>query len=410
MKHAFFSVISLDEALALLSGFSLLETEKCPVSQALHRILAEEAIAREAVPDFNRSTRDGFAVRARDTFGASENASPLFSIVGRVPMGKVPDFTLGPGQTATIATGAMLPQGADSVVMVEDTTPIDAGLVEIHRSVAPGSHVIQKGDDARQGQVLLSPGRRLKPQDLGFLSGAGVTAVQVRRQPRIAILSTGDEIRPPESPLQPGEIRDINTRTLAAMVAEQGGIPLEKDIVPDKEEALHHALTQALLESDLILVSGGSSVGTRDYAPRVIAKLPEAAILAHGLAIRPGKPTLIARVGEKALIGLPGHAASAALIFHVLVRPLIRHITGETAPRSEERPFMARLSRNLSSVQGRADYIRVRILDEKEGPVAEPLLGEAGLIRTLVEAQGLICIPRDTEGLLKDSPVTVHPL
>ncbi|MCW7753165.1 molybdopterin molybdotransferase MoeA [Desulfobotulus sp. H1] len=410
MTPAFFSVISLDEALRLISLFPTMETEKQPVSEALHRILAESAVAGEDVPGFDRSTRDGFALRAKDTFGASESASPLFTLVGRIKTGDHPPFSIGPGQAAAIATGAMLPQGADSVVMIEDTTPIDDSLAEIHKSVAPGTHVIRKGDDARPGQLLLAQGKRLRPQDLGFLAGSGFTAVRVFKKPVIAILSTGDEVRPPESRLNPGEIRDINTRTLAAMVSEQGAVPLELPIAKDDEATLLQALQQALDASDVVLVSGGSSVGTLDFAPRAIAALPDTTILAHGLAIRPGKPTLIARAGNKPLIGLPGHAASAAIIFQVLVKPLIRRITGEKGIRPEERPFTARLSRNIASVMGRADYVRVAIQDEENPPLAVPMLGEAGLIRTLVEAQGLVCVPRDTEGLLQDSSVTVYPL
>ncbi|TWI76920.1 molybdopterin molybdochelatase [Desulfobotulus alkaliphilus] len=410
MIHAFFSVISLEDALKLIHRFPRIQKEKISVCKCLHRIAAEDILAKETVPPFSRSTRDGFALRAKDSFGASESASPLFIIKGRVSMGEAPDFFIESGEAAAIATGAMLPEGADSVIMIEDTSPVDEGLVEVHRSVAPGTHVIRQGDDARPGQRLLPHGKRLRPQDLGFLAGAGTTEIMVYRQPVIAVLSTGDEIRPPESPLRPGEIRDINTRTLSAMIEEQGGIALEMPIVPDDEKALRKALSDALNRADMVLVSGGSSVGTLDFAPRAIAGLDHAEILAHGLAVRPGKPTLIARCGEKPLIGLPGHAASAAVIFQILVKPLIRHITGEKGIRPEERPFSARISRNMASVMGRADYIRVAIEEENKGPVAVPVPGEAGLIRTLVEASGLVCIPKDTEGLLKDSPVTVYPL
>jgi molybdopterin molybdotransferase len=393
----FVQVLDIDAVLALKERFEQLESESVPLSSSLGRVLAEDVVAPSDLPGFNRATMDGFAVRAASTYGASESNPAYLDVVGSVAMGQAPGFSVGTGQAARIATGGMLPEGADSVVMLEHTDNLDANTIEVHRSVAPGQYMVARDEDMAQGRSLLSRGRPLKPQEIGVLAAIGRPAVAVYRRPNVGIISTGDEVVPCEADPAPGQIRDINSHTLAALVREAGARPVAYGIVKDRYEALHAAFERALEENDMVLVSGGSSVGTRDLTLDALEALEQSRILFHGVSIRPGKPTILARCGTKAFWGLPGHVASAMVVFTVLVRPVLDYVGG-CHIRVPVR-VNARLSRNLASVQGRADFVRVRLTHKEGQPWAEPILGQSGLIRTMVEADGLVAIAINSEGI-----------
>ena len=304
----------------------------------------------------------------------------------------------------------MLPTGTDSVVMVEHTEAIDDSTIEVYRSVAPGQHVIEIGEDIRKGEVLLTRGLHLRPQELGMLAALGKKTVTVYRKPMIGIISTGDEVVPIDAKPGPGRIRDINTYTLLGLVTEAGGIPIQFGIVKDNYQALFDTCAHALVKSDMVLISGGSSVGVRDYTIDVLSKLKNPEILVHGISISPGKPTILARSDKKAIWGLPGHVVSAMIVFKMVVQPFLDHIRGRDIHHAKPLTFPARLTRNLSSAPGRTDYVRARIVEKDDGVWAEPVLGKSGLIHTMIKADGLIEIGINTEGLDKGAVVNVIPL
>ena len=407
---AFFQVTELEAVLRRTVDFAPTGSEPVSLTAAAGRILAADVVADVDLPEFARSTMDGYAVAAASTFGASEANPAYLTVKGAVAMGQAPDFAISAGQAAKIATGGMLPAGSDSVVMVEHTEVIDDTTIEVFRSVAPGQNVLEKGEDLRRNECLLSRGRRLRAQEIGLLAALGRQSVPVYRQPVIGIISTGDEVVPIEAHPGPGQIRDINSYTLATLVRDAGAVPEAYGIVRDSFEDLFAACRTALDRSDMVLISGGSSVGVRDFTIEALAALPEAAILVHGIAISPGKPTILARSGRRALWGLPGHVVSAMVVFEIVVRPFIEHVSGRVTFQSSRFRLPALLSRNLSSVQGRADFVRVRLTTRDGRLWAEPILGKSGLIHTMVKADGLIAIGTNTEGLDQGTVVDVMPL
>ena len=386
VKTGFFKVKTREEVWDEFERFSPLPSEEISLDQALNRVLAESIIAKADLPSFTRSIVDGYAVRARDTFGASASLPSLLEIVGEVGMGETVSFELSGGKAARIPTGGMLPAGADSVVMVEYTEELDQKSVAISRSVAPLENIIRPGDDFNAGQEVLQAGKQLRPQEIGLLAGLGQNKILVRARPKVAIISTGDEIVPIEKEPRLGELRDINSHSLAAMVESCGGVPLQLG-----QEALDRA--------DICLISGGSSVGSRDLTLDVLASFEGSEVLVHGVAISPGKPTLLVKVGEKGFWGLPGHVASAMVVFKVLVRPFMDYLRGVQLSLGEGRPVRAQLNRNVASKHGREDFVRVRITEKDSELIAEPIFGESALISTLVRAHGLVRIDRHTEGL-----------
>jgi len=402
----FFRVVDLEEARARAARFPVVATSRVGLDDARGRVLAADVVARSDLPGFRRSTMDGFAVRAASTFGASGSSPALLEIVGSVEMGRAADLAVGPGRAARILTGGMLPDGADAVVMVEHTEEVDEGAIEVTRAVAPGENVIGAADDAAAGTTVLRRGARLRPADIGLLAALGVAETEVFDRPRVAVLSTGDEVVPVESDPGPGRVRDVNSHTLAALVAEAGGVPLRLGIVPDEPDALREACRDALDGADAVLLSGGSSVGTRDLTLEVLESLPDAELLLHGIAVKPGKPTILADVGGTAFWGLPGHVASAMVVFRVLVRGQLERIGGARPSRPVRVP--ARLARNLPSVPGRRGFVRVRLEPGEDGPAAVPVPGKSGLLRTMVEADGLVEIARDAEGLDEGTTVEVE--
>jgi molybdopterin molybdotransferase len=406
----FLKVKTAEEVLSIIASLPALSEEAADLDLAHGRVLSRPVEAPEPVPHFPRATMDGFAVRARDTFGASESLPALLEVSGEVLMGREPDVRVESGRAAIIATGGMLPEGADAVVMVEHTQPLDERTIEVTRPVAPGENVLQVGDDLARGREALAAGRRLRPQDLGVLAALGVKTVQVVRRPRVAVVSTGDEIVPADTASLPkGKVRDINTCVIAAQVAEAGGEVGRRAIIIDDLDRLAAFCRDALEDHDVLLLSGGSSVGSRDHTLNVLDRLPQSELLAHGVAIRPGKPTILARVGSKCFWGLPGQPASAMIVFTAFVRPCLERLQGLRWDSTIRRANVRRavLATNLPSVHGRADYVRVA-LDEKDGIlVAGPVFGKSAMISTLSRADGFVVVPEHVEGFDAGSEVDV---
>jgi len=406
----FFKVTDLDKVFKYTSLFPCVKTEEVSLSDITGRVLADDIVSDIDLPAFSRSTMDGYAVRGSSTFGATEGNPAYLAVKGSVAMGESPDFTISTGEAAKISTGGMLPEGSDSVVMIEHTEVLDDTTIEVYKSVAPGQHVVEAGEDIKKGETILSSGRKLRPQETGLLAAIGKETIKVFKKPIIGIISTGDEVVPVDEVPGPGQIRDINTYTLSGQVQEAGGLPLTFGIVRDDYDALYNQCSQALSQSDMVLISGGSSVGVRDYTIEVLSNLPDSSILVHGISISPGKPTILAKTQNKAFWGLPGHVTSAMVVFKTVVHPFIKHIAGTNRQNTKKWRLSALLSRNISSAQGRVDYVRVRLFEKEDVLCAEPILGKSGLINTMVKADGLIEIGINTEGLDKGSKVEVIPL
>lgn len=398
---AFFRVVSSAEAREQLAAFTpKTKVETVAVPEACVRVLAKALTAPVDLPHFHRTNMDGYAVRAQDTFGASPSLPMYLKLVGTVEMGKEVKRTLKKGETMRIATGGMLPPGADSMVMVEYSEEMGDGTVEIHRSVSPWENILRVGEDINKGAPIFSPGRRLRAHDLGALTGVGITHVPVYRRPTVALISTGDEIVAPEQTPKPGQVRNINQYSLRAMIAEAGGETLDLGVVKDDRPAFEKAMERALQAADVVMISGGSSVGVKDMTVDVICSFPRSEIFFHGISIAPGKPTIFARAAGKPVMGLPGHPVSALVVFSLFGAPLIRLLGGESAATAFTplRTARARLAQNIASAPGREDYVRV-ILENRRGTLsAQPLPGKSGAVFSLVKADGMVCIPHDEEG------------
>lgn len=404
----FLTLIPPDEALEIfLSHITpVILPETIPTQEALGRVLKNSILAPHPLPEFRRSTVDGYAVCAVDTFGASESLPAYLQMVGEVPMGRRPSFEVKPGQCALIHTGGMLPQGADAVVMVEHTQLAHSGQMEILRSVALNENLIQIGEDVSQGQEVIPAGKRLRPADIGGLMALGLTQVTVARRPRVGILSSGDEIIPPSQTPETGQVRDINAHTLAALVAEAGAESILYGIVPDSLEAMITAVARAKAECDLVVITAGSSASTRDLTSIVINQLGSPGVLVHGVNIRPGKPTILAICDQTAMVGLPGNPVSAMVIAGLFVVPAIHKMLGETSSRLQAK-VPARLVTNLSSQAGREEWIPVKLHQGVDEMQAIPIFGKSNLIFILSMADGLIRIPADATGLPAGSAVEV---
>lgn len=396
-------------------------SETIDTIHALGRVTAQDVPAPHPLPEFPRSTVDGYAVRAGDTFGAADALPAYLIVAGEVPMGGAPDFVLQPRQCALIHTGGMLPEGADAVVMMEYTQQTSKvskdfpGLraeIEILRAVAEGENVICVGEDIAARQVVLAMGSPIRPAEIGGLMALGILDLRVVKMPRVGILSSGDEVVPPERKPAPGQVRDVNSYALAALVRRAGGEPVLYGIVPDRFAALKDAAARALAECDLVLITAGSSASTRDMTAEVINALGRPGVLVHGVNTRPGKPTILGVCEGKAVIGLPGNPVSALVNGYLFVVPLIERLLGA---RPRPRPTLtARLTVNLPSQAGREDWWPVKLIPSclsqegerqegqrgvGEGWLAEPIFGKSNLIFTLAAADGLLRIPPDATGL-----------
>ncbi len=433
----------LDEVFGVLSQLLAAHpgpaVEEVDAGEALGRVSAEALGAPEELPAHPRSVMDGYAVRAADTFGASANLPAYLTISGEVKMGEMPTGGPAPTECYRIATGGLLPPGCDAVVMLEHTVPAGDNLVEVVKPVAPGGNIIAQGDDVQRGETLLPAGHRLRPCDLGLLAGLGLRRLKVFTPPRVGIISTGDEIIPPEKTPPPGKIRDMNMAGLLAMVQNQGAIAVNYGIVGDREADFVDQMQRALAECDMVLFSGGTSVGVGDLGERVLGKLTTPGILIHGVAVKPGKPVIVAAHGHRPVFGLPGHPVSAAASFALLVRPLLASLGGlkppvtATAeqdsatsigpPKADHgdqavphdrlrlpRPVAtAILQRNLNSAAGRTDLVPVKLQSTPEGILAAiPVLGKSSALSTLVRAQGWIIIDAHLQGLDSGSQVAVY--
>ncbi|MBV7329874.1 molybdopterin molybdotransferase MoeA [Chloroflexi bacterium TSY] len=418
----FFNVRTPEEAEALLTKHfqPQVRAERLSTAAALDRILVESLTSPQDLPDFVRSTVDGYAANAADTYGASPGLPAFLTVVGEVPMGQRTNLQLGVGEAALVHTGGMLPGGASAVVMVENTQLVDTmagtrsdeeanrvvGSIEVMTAVAEGENLIQIGEDVHKDETVLTAGRQLRPQDIGAMLALGITTINVAIPPKVAIISTGDEVVPPEQSTVPGQIRDINSYTLAALTQRAGGKPILCGIVADERTALEAAATKAHADADIVVLSAGSSVSYRDMSVDVIAGLGSPGVLVHGVSVRPGKPTIVAVCDGKPVFGLPGNPVSAMVIFDLLVAPTIRMMLG--MKRGTPKQIQAFLGRNVASAAGREDYVQVR-LEERDGEQwATPVFGKSNLIYTLVHADGLVKVPLDANGIREGERVTVY--
>jgi len=378
--------------------------ELLDITRAGNRVLSQDILAPEDLPPYDRSTVDGYALQAQDTFGASLNQPALLKITGEVLMGEEPPGTISSGQAMRISTGGKLPLGANAVVMREYTELVSEKEVEILRAVAPGENVLFRGEDIPREEKIMTRGKRLEAADLGALAGLGILQVEVFRLPGVGIISTGEEIIPPCAQPLRGKIRDINSYSLYGAIQKAGGQPYILGIVPDQFDLLRKKLEEGIINYDLLIISGSSSKGTSDLLVEVIASLEEPGLLVHGLAIKPGKPTIIARINNKLIFGLPGHPFSALVVFYLLIDPLIRRLSGG---KEKYRWKEAQITREVASAAGREDFLPVILEKGKDGLRAHPLSGKSGMISLLTRAQGLARIPPEAEGIVKDEVVEV---
>lgn len=399
---------ALDILLGCLAGIRV-ATQSIPLTEAFDRVLAEPIHSPVDLPAEARSTMDGFAVRAVDTFGASQSSPCYLNISGEVKMGEAPLGKVEQSCCYKIPTGGLLPRGADGVVMLEQSVPVDDTMIEIVGGVGSGVNVIARGEDIGLGEKALPAGRLLRPQDIGLLAGLGIAEVTVYKRVRVGILATGDEIIAHTEVPKPGQIRNINSLALAGLVLRAGGASTDYPIVSDREEIFLPVLQQAVQENDIVLFSGGSSVGVRDLGEQVIEALGPPGILVHGVTLKPGKPVLIGMSNTTPIFGLPGHPVSAMVCFDFFVRPAMESLCGQLRQAEIPAPWVdAKLTRNINSAAGRRDVVRVRLKKENDIWYAEPILGKSGSISTLSRAHGFFQIDEDSQGVTENTAIKVY--
>ncbi len=404
-------LLAVDKARAILMDNLreiTLQTETIPLEQAFNRVLAKTIYSPEDLPAQARSTMDGFAVRAADTFGASQSMPCYLNITGEVAMGIAPSGEVKKGCCHKIPTGGLLPPGADAVVMLEHSVPVDDTMIEIVKSVGSGTNLIQKGEDIAHNQPALQAGQTLRPQDIGLLAGLGINQLSAFKKVTVAILATGDEIIHHAKSPKPGQIRNINSLALAGLVLQAGGEYTDYGIVSDKQEFFLPILKQAVAENDMVLFSGGSSVGIRDLGEQVIEALGPPGILVHGVTLKPGKPILIGMCDNTPIFGLPGHPVSAMVCFDFFVKDAVDKLSGKAAARDITKLSLgARLTRNINSAPGRRDVVRVKIFKTEGEWQAEPIMGKSGSISTLSRAHGYFLIGEESQGVTENTVVEV---
>jgi len=413
-------VVSREDALTLLDEhftISLPAGEKIHISHSLGRVLAEEILSTENLPAFDRSTMDGYAVKSADTFSAAESRPALLTVVGDILMGTMPERALSKSEAMKIATGGVLPQAADAVVMFEQTQSIDAKSIEVVKPVAPLENMVQAGDDIKKGEVILSRGHRMRPQDMSALASVGIVHISVFEKPKVAIISTGNEIVPADSTPAPGRIRDSNSYNLEGLITQAGGVPVRLGIIPDEYAWLRETLEVAIKDCALVLLTGGSSVGIADLTAKVINDAGKPGVLVHGVSIKPGKPLIVGLIAtpekQVPVFGLPGHPAAVSICFELFVKPVLVRTSGEVPHAELEgvssyRVVKAKLGRSISSSPGREDHVRVT-LEKKDGQLwARPVFGASGLISTLVKAVGTVVVPTNKIGIETGEEVEVR--
>lgn len=404
----FFKVKTVEETFALIEEKipKIREVLVCNLEEALHCILAEPVVAAENVPGFDRSTVDGYAVFAKDTYGSSESMPGFLNVAGEVKMGEEASTPVSRGDAIYVPTGGMLPPGSDSVLMIEHCEEI-GGLLNTYKQIAPGENVIRAGEDIQAGEVLLEVGTKLRPQEIGALASLGISKISVFRPIKAAYLSTGDEIVPYDTEtLEIGQIRDINYLTVSGLAREWGVEVIYGGITTDDYEIFSAKARELYEQADILILSGGSSVGAKDYTTEVIQSLGDPGVFVHGISIKPGKPTILAVAQGKPVIGLPGHPASAMIIFRLFGERIIKQLQGERLERKPERIF-ARITKNIASAPGRSDYIRVRLVEKDGEWWADPIIGKSGLITTLVKSDGIVEIVSEKEGISQGEYVPV---
>ena len=415
MADDFLRLIHLPQAVELLLG-SLPdaggEVETVSSEDATGRVLARDVVAPEDLPGFERSTMDGYAVRAADTYGSGEGLPAYLEVVGEVLMGRPADVRVAArGQAVRISTGGVMPAGADAVVMVENTE-LSGNTVELVKGVAPGDNVLRPDEDVARGSLLFERGLVLGPPQIGALAGLGIDRVDVFRVPVVGVISTGDEIVPPDQVPGPGQVRDVNSAALVAAVRQAGCEARAYGITGDDFDRMLAISAQALSDCDAVIISGGSSAGVRDMTANVLAAMGEPGVLAHGIYLKPGKPTLIAVCDGKPALGFPGNPASALAVFRELMVPLLRKLKGEVPgpgtgiPRKVE----ALMDRSVSSAAGRLELVPVSLHLEGDELIASPVLGKSNLIGTLARACGQVRVPIGVEGLEQGQSVVVELL
>jgi putative molybdopterin biosynthesis protein len=381
--------------------------EEIPLLEAHNRVLAQNLVATMDIPPFNRSTVDGYAVKAEDTFGAEENRSSKLNVRGTVSIGKLPRAKVASGKAAEIVTGAPMPEGADAVVMVEDTER-KGNFVHVFAAVARDENVMKAGSDIRKSETVLKAGQLLGSREIGVLAAVGIARVRVHAVPRVAVLSTGAEVTEPGDRLPPGRIYDINAYSLSAAVLESGGKPILMGVFPDDRIRLKKALEEALDVADVIVTSGGVSVGPKDIMPQTVDSLGKPGVIVSGIAIKPGKPATVAIVDGKPIFSLPGHPTSALLVFHLLARPIIAEIAGRRTERSLEVKAFAGM--RMLSARGRRTFVMVRLRRDKSGRLVADAVesGQSGAITTLAKADGFVEVAENQQFIDADEEVVVR--
>lgn len=413
MDKKFFNVISVPAFLKLFQTFTpICEMQTAGLSSiTLPAILANDLYSSENLPHFSRAAMDGYAVFAQDTFGASENNPVYLKVVHRLGVDSIPDFDLKPGQCAQVVTGSALPRGANGVVMIEYTKLITGGEIELIKCIAPGDNIMSQGDDVKKGELVLAKGTKINYRTLGLLAALGIQKVRVLRQLKVGLIITGNELVPFSSKPDIGQIRDVNSLTITHFLQNERCKVRNYGLVRDDKDALATVVQQSISECDLVLISGGSSVGQKDYTLHVLSGFQKSKILAHGVALRPGKPTILAAIGKTPVIGLPGQVSSTLVVLQVLVAPLISFLSGDLNWKKPLKPYLpAQLTANIPSKPGREEVIGVKLLIQDSGLYATPIFAKSGLLKKIAQADGVIYIPAHLEGLTKDEQVQVFPL
>ena len=384
----------------------LISTEVLPCSKTLGRVAAQDVFSPEDIPAFARSTVDGYAVLSSDTAGAGESIPVFLDLVGQIDMGCQADITISSGQCVEVFTGGMLPGGADSVVMIEYTEEFGSQGIAISQSARYGENVAQPGEDMNVGKLIIKRGRRILPQDLGALAAAGICEISVYSPVRVSVISTGDELVPPNKTPLPGQIRDVNSYALSALAQKHGLLVVSTAILPDEQDSLERAVRTAVSDSDIVVVSGGSSKGKKDMTRLVFDRLAAPGVYTHGIALKPGKPTILGydSSSNTLLMGLPGHPVSALMVFELLVGWLLRTLMGVQQPPG----IPARVSSNLAASPGKLTCVPCHLTQDSDGYIAQPVLGKSGMISTLTQADGYFIIPRTDEGVRKGQKVLVE--
>lgn len=401
-----FNVLTVKDTTKLLDNFIYsLKSEKVTLLDATGRILTNDIIANDNVPDFRRSTVDGYAVNSRDVFGASESIQSVLDLKGEILMGEEADGEITiPGQCYYVPTGGAIPKGADSVIMIEYTEKLSDDVILTSKSTSPGENMVEIGEDIKKDEVVITKGIKLRAYEIGVLASLGYYEVEVYKQPKIGIISTGDEVVHPSESIKKGQIRDINTFLLYSLIYESGCVPINYGVIKDEYELLKLAVEKAVSECDIVLMSGGSSVGKKDNTVNVIKDLKGGELLVHGISIKPGKPTIIGRADDKIIFGLPGHPLACAVIFKVIVKHYIENITRY---KDTVYPIECKFNINYHKAKGREEFLPVTIEEKKGELMASPVFGKSGLITGFSKAWGYIRIERNEEGIKEGQSVKV---